>query len=436
MLPSLVTSVPGPQSQQLASRLQAVECRNTTLVERDWPVFWERAEGVNVWDADGNRLLDLTSAFGVATLGHGFAARALRDQSKQLLHAMGDVHPARLKVELCERLSAITYETWTGGRGKSLLGNSGFEAVEAALKTAALATGRTGIIAFEGAYHGLGYGALLGAGIPWFRKPFEGQLGQVTSLLPFPRRGDDASLALFRNALSAIDGSQIAAVLVEPIQGRGGIVIPPDSFLAELREWCDRHGALLIFDEIFTGLNRTGKRFACDHWNVVPDLLCLGKALTSGFPLSACVGKAEVMDLWPETHGEALHTSTFLGNPLGCAMAIASLDEHAKPETTDAAQRTGEILFSALNELRDLPLVHEIRGHGLMQAIEFRHPDGSPAGDLGIKLVQALLKEGILIMPEAPEGHVLAFTPPIGLSEEEIVFSVSELRSAQRSMLK
>lgn len=428
MLPSLVTSIPGPQSQQLASRLQAVECRNTTLIERDWPVFWERAEGVNVWDADGNRLLDLTSAFGVATLGHGFAARALRDQSEQLLHAMGDVHPARLKVELCERLSAITYETWTGGCGKSLLGNSGFEAVEAALKTAALATGRTGMIAFEGAYHGLGYGALLGAGIPWFRKPFEGQLAQVTSLLPFPRRGDDASLAHFRRALSALDGSQISAVLVEPIQGRGGIVIPPDSFLAELREWCDRHGALLIFDEIFTGLNRTGKRFACDHWGVVPDLLCLGKALTGGFPLSACVGKAEIMDAWPETHGEALHTSTFLGNPLGCAMAIASLDEHAKPETTAAAQRTGELLSSALNGLRDQPLVHEIRGHGLMQAIEFRHPDGSPAGDMGIKLVQVLLKEGILIMPEAPEGHVLAFTPPIGLSEEEIALSVQLLR--------
>jgi 4-aminobutyrate aminotransferase-like enzyme len=427
MLPSLVTSVPGPQSQQLASRLHTVECRNTTLVERNWPVFWERAEGVNVWDADGNRLLDLTSAFGVATLGHGFAARALRDQSQHLLHAMGDVHPARLKVELCERLSAITYETWTGGRGKSLLGNSGFEAVEAALKTAALATGRNGIIAFEGAYHGLGYGALLGAGIPWFRKPFEGQLAQVTSLLPFPRRGDDASLTNFRRALSAIDGSQISAVLVEPIQGRGGIIIPPDSFLAELREWCDRHGALLIFDEIFTGLNRTGKRFACDHWNVVPDLLCLGKALTGGFPLSACVGKAKVMDAWPETHGEALHTSTFLGNPLGCAMAIASLDEHAKPETTAAAKRTGESLASALSELRNLPLVHEIRGHGLMQAIEFRHPDGSPAGDLGIKLVQALLKEGVLLMPEAPEGHVLAFTPPVGLSEEEVAFFIYRL---------
>jgi len=434
MLPSLVTAVPGPRSQHLASRLREVECRNTTLVSPDWPVFWERADRVNVWDADGNRLLDLTSAFGVATLGHGFAARALREQAGLLLHAMGDVHPSRLKVELCERLSAITYETWTGGRGKTLLGNSGFEAVEAALKTAALATGRTGIVAFDGAYHGLGYGALLAAGIPWFRDPFDGQLARVSTRLPFPRCGDTASLDAFRAALAQVDGSQTAAVLVEPIQGRGGLAIPPESFLQELRDWCDRTGALLVFDEIFTGLNRTGERFACDHWGVVPDLVCLGKALSGGLPISACVGKAEVMDAWPETHGEALHTSTFLGNPLGCAMAIASLAAHAKPETTAAARAAGESLAAELATLAGEPFVHQIRGKGLLQGVELRLADGSPAGDLCIGLVQALLKEGVLIMPEAPEGHVLAFSPPLGLEAEEIAFAVDRVRHHLRAM--
>jgi 4-aminobutyrate aminotransferase-like enzyme len=433
MLPALVTSVPGPQSRQLAARLRAVECRNTTLVTPDWPVFWERAEGVNVWDADGNRLLDLTSAFGVATLGHGFASQALQEQSHHLLHAMGDVHPARLKVELCERLSAFTFETWTGRRGKTLLGNSGFEAVEAALKTAALATGRTGIVAFEGAYHGLGYGALLGAGIPWFREPFEPQLARVTTHLPFPRFDDPASFDAFRAALAQVDGRETAAVLVEPIQGRGGIVVPPDGFLRDLREWCDRTGALLIFDEIFTGCNRTGRRFACDHWAVVPDLVCLGKALSGGFPISACVGKADVMDAWPETQGEALHTSTFLGNPLGCAMAIASLDEHAKPETPAAVRATGETLAAALAGLAGEPFVHQIRGHGLMQAVEFRHPDGSPAGDLCVGLMNSLLKDGILVLPDSPEGHVLAFIPPLGLSAEEIDFTLDRLRHHLRA---
>jgi acetylornithine/succinyldiaminopimelate/putrescine aminotransferase len=333
-----------------------------------------------------------------------------------------------LKVELCERLSAFTYETWTDQRGKTLLGNSGFEAVEAALKTAAIATGRSGIVAFEGAYHGLGYGALLGAGIPWFREPFEPQLARVTTRLPFPRFDDPASPDAFRAALAQVDGRETAAVLVEPIQGRGGIVIPPDDFLRDLREWCDRTGALLIFDEIFTGCNRTGRRFACDHWGVVPDLVCLGKALSGGFPISACVGKADVMDAWPETHGEALHTSTFLGNPLGCAMAIASLDEHAKPETPAAVRATGETLAAALAGLAGERGVHQIRGHGLMQGIEFRHPDGSPAGDLCVELMNALLKDGILVLPDSPEGHVLAFIPPLGLSAEEIDFTLDRLR--------
>ncbi|MFD0892718.1 aspartate aminotransferase family protein [Luteolibacter ambystomatis] len=430
MLPDLITPVPGPRSQQLAARLGEVECRNTTFRSPEWPVFWERAEGVNVWDADGNRYLELTSAFGVATLGHGFTAEAVRHQSRDLLHAMGDVHPARLKVELCERLSAITFESWTGGKGKTLLGNSGFEAVEAALKTAALATRRTGILAFEGAYHGLGYGALLGAGIPWFREPFDNQLARITTLLPFP--ADETGLDAFRSALANVDGHDIGAVLVEPIQGRGGIIIPPPSFLRELREWCDQTGALLIFDEIFTGLNRTGKRFACEWDGVVPDLVCLGKALSGGFPISACVGKAAVMDAWPETHGEALHTSTFLGNPLGCAMAIAALDEHLKPATTAAAADQGTALHTALMTLSGEPFVTAVRGRGLLQAIELHHPDGRPAGDVAIGIVQELLQQGVLLLPEGPTGHVLAFSPPLGLDAGEIGFAVEWLRQSLR----
>lgn len=426
MLPSLVTCVPGPRSLELAARLHEVECRNTTFRSPEWPVFWERADGVNVWDADGNRYLELTSAFGVATLGHGFTAAALREQSQDLLHAMGDVHPARLKVELCERLSAITFERWSGEKGKTLLGNSGFEAVEAALKTATLATRRTGIVAFEGAYHGLGYGALLGAGIPWFREPFDGQLAKVTTLLPFPT--DDPGMALFRTALATVKGDEIAAVLVEPIQGRGGLLIPPPEFLRELRDWCDRHGVILIIDEILTGFNRTGRPFACEESGVVPDLVCLGKALSGGFPISACVGRAAVMDAWPETHGEALHTSTFLGNPVGCAMAVASLDEHLKPSTTQLAKERGQALHAALATLIGEPFVTEVRGRGLLQALELRHPDGRPAGDIVIALVQDLLKQGLLILPEGPEAHVIAFSPPLGLTDEEIGFTVARIR--------
>jgi 4-aminobutyrate aminotransferase-like enzyme len=427
MLPELITAVPGPRSLELAQRLRQVECRNTTFVSADWPIFWERADGVNVWDSDGNRFIDLTSAFGVTGHGHGFAAEALRDQSQHLLHAMGDVHPARLKVELCEKLSALTFERWTGQHGKILLGNSGFEAVEAALKTAALATGRNSIVSFEGGYHGLGYGALLGAGIPWFRKPFVGQIAPVTTRLPFPKIDDCPSIEAFREALKKIDGSKIAAVLAEPIQGRGGIVVPHETFLTELRNWCDQHGALLILDEIYTGFHRTGKLFACEHSGVVPDLICLGKALSGGFPISACVGSKPVMDAWPETHGEALHTSTFLGNPLGCAMAIASLDEHAKPETAELVAKTSASLDTALSTLTGLSQVHQIRGTGLMKGIELRHSDGRPAGDVAIQIVGKLLKSGILLLPDAPEGHVLAFTPPFGITPEEIDHCVGKI---------
>lgn len=430
MLPQLLTPIPGPASAALARRLRAVECRNTTFTSADWPVFWERAAGVNVWDADGNRLLDLTSGFGVATLGHGATADALREQAGQLVHAMGDVHPARGKVELCELLVALTFGRWTDGGGRVLLGNSGFEAVEAALKTAALATGRSGIVSFEGGYHGLGYGALLAAGIPWFRAPFEPQLAPVATTLPYPRDGDEASLTAFRHALGQVDPAGISAVIAEPFQGRGGIVVPHPGFLAELRDWCDRSGALLILDEILTGFHRTGRLFACEWSGVSPDLICLGKALSGGFPISACVGSERVMAAWPESGGEALHTSTFLGNPLGCAMAVAALARHAAPETATRVAAAGAELSRALDPLAGKPFVHAIRGPGLMKGIELRHPDGRPAGDVAIALVTALLKEGLILLPDAPEGHVLALTPPLGLTREETEFCVAKIGGA------
>lgn len=433
MLPELVTPIPGPRSQELAARLSAVECRNTTSVAEDWPIFWERAEGSNVWDADGNRYLDLTSAFGVATLGHSYSSNAARAQAEHLLHAMGDVHPAAVKVELCEALSAITYERWSGEKGKALLGNSGFEAVEAALKTAVLATGKPGIVAFQNAYHGLGYGALLGTGIQWFREPFQTQLAQITWQLPFPT--DNLTMGDFRAALDQVDSSWVGAVLVEPFQCRGGIQMPPPSLLQELRDWCDRNGALLIVDEIFTGFHRTGKMFACEHSNVVPDLICLGKALAGGYPISACVGRAAIMDAWPETAGEALHTSTFLGNPVGCAMALACLKEYMSSSVAERVASLSVTLRKKLVPLVDSPFVREIRGNGLMKGIELLHHGEAPAGDVAFAVAKALLRDGILIMPEGPYGNILAFTPPLTLTEEELIHAVSRIQHHLREFL-
>jgi 4-aminobutyrate aminotransferase-like enzyme len=351
-------------AHQTLQLLRAYESRNVTFAEADgsWPIVWERASGVHVWDADGRKYLDLTAAFGVAAAGHANprVVKAGQQQMAKLLHAMGDVHPHALKAQLARELSRLTFERWSRNdkgrrglasssqRGKTIFCNSGFEAVEAALKTAMLATGKPGVLAFEGAYHGLGYGALNATHRAHFREPFRRQLREFAHFVPFPKVGQASRLARLRPAAAARDRrdacptleliesrmrrlfrrERIGAVLVEPVQVRGGINIPPPGFLPMLRRLCDEHDALLILDEIYTGFGRTGRWFACEHSGTVPDVICLGKALTGGFPLSACVGHGELMDAaWPPSSGEAIHTSTFLGHPVGCAMALAQIKE-------------------------------------------------------------------------------------------------------------
>jgi len=427
MLPELITEIPGPNSRLLSSELKRYECRNVTYVADDWPVFWRRAQGVNVWDEDGNRLLDLTAAFGVAGLGHGWSAEAMRAQSVELIHAMGDVHPTALKVDVCKQLSALTYERWGEGMGKTTLSNSGFEAVETALKTARMATGKKGVLSFKNSYHGMGYGALLGSGFEKFRTPFEDQLAPLRELLDFPTSADglerlDARLAL-------LDTSDIGVLLVEPIQGRGGKHVPPAGFLSLLRAWCDARDVLLVFDEIYTGFNRTGKLFACEWEGGVPDMICLGKSMSGGYPISACVGKSAVMDAWPETDGEALHTSTFLGNPVGCAMALASMREHARSETAEVVMKKGTILRGLLENIAS-PLVHEVRGRGMMLGIELRHPDGTAAGDVAGRVLGSMLKQGVMMLADGARGNVLSMTPPFVLAEDEMQYAVSKLQCA------
>ena len=431
MLPKLITEIPGPRSRALAAELKRYECRNVTYVAEDWPVFWQRAEGANVWDEDGNRYLDLTAAFGVAGLGHGWAAPVMRKQSRELIHGMGDVHPTALKVEVCKLLSGMTFERWGEGVGKVTLSNSGFEAVESALKTAMITTGKAGIASFNQGYHGLGYGALLGGGMEKFRQPFEGQLASLREQLDFPSDGAEAEAAMERldEQLAQLDGSKLGAVLVEPIQGRGGKVVPPDGFLAKLRAWCDANEALLIYDEIYTGLNRTGKLFACDWEGVVPDIICIGKSLSGGYPISACVGKASVMDAWPKSEGEALHTSTFLGNPVGCAMAVASLQAHATDQVQGEVEAKAELLREMLNQIKS-PLIHEVRGRGLMLGMELRHTDDSAAGDVAGSVLVKMMQQGVFMLADGAEGNVLAFTPPFVINEEEMKYAMQRLQSA------
>ena len=432
MLPQLLTAIPGPRSRVLAEKLRRHESRNVTFLADDFPVFWQRAEGVNVWDADGNRFLDLTSAFGVAGLGHTNAAvrAALVKQAGELLHAMGDVHPTELKAELCARLSALTFERWGAGDGKVVLSSSGSDAVETALKTALLRTGKAGVIAFTGGYHGLGLGALSAIGLPFFREPFRAQLRDFATLLPYPAESGGLPDGLRGQIEAVIRAGGIGSILVEPVQGRGGCVVPPREFLPMLRAVCDAHGVLLIAAEIYTGFNRTGALFACEHSGVVPDLICLGKALTGGFPLSACVGRAEVMDAWPLSTGEALHTSTFLGNPLGCAMALASLQQHADPALAAHVRERGAKLKAALTGLKS-PHVGEIRGLGLMLGVELLEPatfPPEPATQLALAIIKHALRDGLLLLADSPTANILSLTPPFTISDDEIAFVAARLQ--------
>lgn len=419
-------------TQETLQLLRAYESRNLLFEEPDgsWPIVWERARGVKVWDAGGREYLDLTAAFGVAAAGHANPAvvRAGQRQMSRLLHAMGDVHPHAQKARLARELSALTFERWGAGTGKVIFGSSGFEAVEAALKTARLASGKPGVIAFHGGYHGLGYGTLNATHRDLFREPFRNQLREFGHFVSFPAASQDLN-ALEDCLPQLVRAEAIGAVLVEPIQARGGIRLPPPEFLPWLRQWCDRSGVLLILDEIYTGFGRTGKWFACEHSGVIPDLVCLGKALTGGFPLSACVGKAALMDTaWPVSAGEAMHTSTFLGHPVGCAMALAQIEELRRRALPERSARLGAAwLQLARAKLDSQHCQLTIRGQGLMTGVELTGADGQPATTEALNTIKTMLHRGFILLPEGEHGNVISFTPPLTITQAQLQTAVEAL---------
>ena len=433
--------------------LRDFESRNVTFLDPDgsWPVVWERARDVNVWDASGKKWLDLTAAFGVAAAGHANprVVKAGQRQLARLPHAMGDVHPHARKAELARELSRITFGRWTesadvrgrkassvsnfrlvpsAATGKTIFSNSGFEAVESALKTAMLATGRQGVIAFAGAYHGLGYGALNVTHRDFFRGPFHQQLREFGHFVPFPTAPSEIP-AVEWSLRRLLRRERIGAVLVEPVQARGGINVPPVEFLPMLRKVCNEHGTLLVLDEIYTGFGRTGKWFACEHSGVVPDLICLGKALTGGFPLSACVGRADLMDAaWPKSRGEAVHTSTFLGNPIGCAMALAQINEIDRLNLCKKSAELGKFLLGSLQTaIGSRQSASQVRGLGLMVGVDLRLPDGKPATEAAMQTIKKMLRRGFILLPEGEHANVISFTPPLTITKAQLAKTVTVL---------
>jgi 4-aminobutyrate aminotransferase-like enzyme len=363
---------------------------------------------------------------------------------------MGDVHPHVRKAELARELSRLTFQRWikkvpdgvgkssasmekAQATGKTIFCNSGFEAVEAALKTALLATGKPGVIAFTGAYHGLGYGTLNATHRRLFHEPFQSQLAAFGHFVPFPEdnsRRDIALESVERGIRKLFAGQAIGAILVEPVQGRAGIRVPPPSFLPLLRQLASRYGALLICDEIYTGFGRTGRWFACEHSDTVPDVICLGKALTGGFPLSACVGKVALMDeAWPCSEGEAIHTSTFLGHPVGCAMALAQIAEIHRLDLVARSEKLGSFLLDLLRGLKAPPGNRlSVRGLGLMAGVELNSLRGSPATALTLRLIKSMLSAGYILLPEGEHSNVIGFTPPLTVPKQLLQRAVEELQ--------
>jgi len=414
--------IPGPQSIALGARLRAREERNVTFLAEDFPIFWSSARGAIVTDVDGNEYVDCTAAFGVAGLGHGnpHVARAVAAQAERLMHGMGDVHPTEIRVRLLDRLAAIL----PNDLAKTFLATSGSEAIEAALKTAMLLTGKSRFAAYRGGYHGLSFGALAVAGIERFRTPFAGLLRHEPILLEYPRASENAAEAAARARELLTRNADVAALVVEPIQGRGGCIVPPPGYLHHIRDICNERNIVLIADEIFTGFARTGTWFAVEHERIVPDIICIGKAMGSGVPISAAVGRAAIMDAWPLSTGEALHTSTFLGNPLGCAAALATIDEMERLALPARASRLGGRLQARLEALRAYPNVRDVRGRGMLWGVELRD------GAVTFTAIKNALARGVILAQSGADGNVIVLSPPLVIEEQPLERAIDVLESA------
>ena len=413
---SLRTAIPGPRSLALAEALKARETRGVTYLADDFPVFWRSGNGALVEDVDGNRYLDLTAAFGVALTGHGNAAvaRAIAEQAGRLAHGMGDVHPSDVKTRLLDRLAALA----PLDDPRIFLCSGGAESLEFALKTARLATGKPGVLAARGAYHGLSYGTLEIGGIEKFRAPW------LDQLRGFGRFVDFADLDGAERALR--DGPGIGALVIEPIQGRAGVIVPPDGYLRGLRALCDAHGVLLVLDEIYTGFGRTGTLFACEREGVRPDILCVGKALGGGFPISATILTRAAADAWAPSRGEALHTSTYLGNPMGCAAALANLDEIERLGLVERARAAEAGMAARLARFRTIPGVVDLRGRGMLWGIEFR--DGATANACVLRSLQT----GVIVLQSGPGGETITLAPPLVIDEAQLARALDLLEAAAR----
>jgi 4-aminobutyrate aminotransferase / (S)-3-amino-2-methylpropionate transaminase / 5-aminovalerate transaminase len=377
----------------------------------DSGMVYDRARGVNVVDVDGNRYVDLAAGFGAMLLGHGHPriCAAIDEQSRMLLQSLGDVYPSRLRIELEEQLLARSGI----GDGAVLFGQSGSDAVTAAVKTALLATGKPAVIAFAGAYHGLGHAPLALCGLrASYREPFAEQLNPHVTFLPYPadRQSAERCLELARHRLRQGD---VGAVIVEPILGRGGCCIPVSGVLGELTDLAHGAGALVIADEIWTGLGRAGRWLSSSEFGLVPDLVCWGKGLGGGIPISACLGPRDVMQAW-RRDPEVVHTSTFAGTPLAARAALVTLEILSEQGFLERAALAGTRWRDAIaHACLGLPVVADVRGRGFMIGLDLGKRPG-----LAVVVMRRMLERGYIVSTGGGARDVVILTPPIVIGDE------------------
>lgn len=412
-LPRLVTPTPGPRSRALSDRLAKAEAPGINTLYRGEPsILWQEARGANVLDVDGNLYIDLTAGFGVAAIGHRHprVLEAARRQGARLLHGLGDVAAHEPRLMLAERLKGMV----PVDDARIYFAISGADAVEIAIKTALLATRRRVVTAFDPGYHGLTLGALAVTSRPEFRRPFADHLHPNLRRVPF---GEDPEPAL---------DEEVACVVVEPIVGREGVLLPPPGWLPRLADLCRTRGIVLIVDEIFTGFGRTGKAFAVDHETVSPDetvsrdktvrpdLLCCGKALGGGLPIAAVAGRAELMEAW-RTPGEALHTATFVAHPPACAASLATLDVLRDEKLIERAAKLGSVVGERLASWPErFEKVAAVRGRGLLWGVEMHSAEDAA------RLVEKARSRGILLLAGGPDGKVAQIAPPLVITERQL----------------
>lgn len=402
------------------------------VVKRATTMGVTKGAGCYLWSEDGRKILDFASGVAVCNLGHNHpkVVEAAEKQMKELIHGGHNVVYYESYVRLAERLVELT-----GGDTMVYFSNSGAEANEGAIKLAKYVTKRPGIIAFRGSFHGRTLATTsLTSSSSVYRKNYEGLLPSVyfaeyPYLYRTPYEMKDGKcpkeyFEQFENIFhTLIDPSMVAAIMMEPVQGEGGYIVPDKEFVQYVREICDKYGILLIFDEVQSGMGRTGKLFAYEHFGVKPDILTSAKGIANGFPLSAVIGKKEIMEQWPA----GAHGGTFGGNPVACAAANAVLDELTDGGMLDNAAKMGDYFKEKLFALQKkyLSVIGDVRGLGLMLAMEMVHPDKTPDADITTAIRTKALEKGLLLLGCGTNHNIVRFIAPTIVTEKEIDIAIN-----------